>query len=752
MANSYIDVNYTSPSTTLAFTNNDLKYLELAHIKLVVSNNASGATVTFLQTDSTTFTISEDSGTTTINYAACVSSFPAGANQIRVQRVTPSDNLLTTFTNSSLLRAEDLNENADQLLYVLQEQLDQGTGSLPLLPTGQYDASDRQLINVKDATDASHVTTLGQISALVSNSENAPSVAQNWEFNLGATGSGGTFDGTHTSFTLTPNPASAINATFIVEVAGVIQRPDSDFQINGNILKVLDQNLTTATFNGTTIVAQNFGLARTVFNFPVTGEATNASEVPITLKGFSGGDATEMLKLKDSANNENASISAGGTVKAKVIEPITSGTLAVNPTTLTTTGAIVSNGNLSVGDGFSVTETTGDTTVNKLVISSTDTANFASNMAVPKDYVDSSGGFAGVGLGVNTHLNSQMTPGNYRGNTPSGGTNYGYPAELTDGLSFALIVRRTGGTDSNAVHQELIYRGPSQKELRFERIHSANAQVGEESTEWGDWKKVMNSGSSLNDLGTANGNYSMGTQRIINHGDPVDAGDVVNKSWTETSIRDRYLSIAGILVEVTPVHYYWDPPTFYNQQTSTQTLTKNGVFHFWFDPAGTDHPVGTNDPDNNNNFMKWFGPLAEPKTALVGSGSVGDDITFLSKTPSVNACDPELFASLPLASDIGSMSFGSGSSLQVTDGLPNHAGFVMGSSKMFIRAKNLEDHPSIQTIKNPSADNYSSRMAPDGWNQFGPAPNAYTGVFGGSAPGNTNAWILKRFFFYLRVN
>lgn len=537
MPNSYHDVNYASPSTTLAFTNNDLKYLELAHMKIVVSNTTSGESVTFLQTDSTTFTVSANAGTTTINYAACVSSFPTGADKIRVQRVTPADNLLTTFTNSSLLRAEDLNENADQLLYVLQEQIDQGTGSLPLLPTGQYDAGSRQIINVADATDAQHATTFGQVSALVGNGTNSPSVAQNWEFTLGTTGSGGTYDGiANTSYILTPAPASSINATFIVEVAGVIQRPDNDFEINGNVLRVLNQNLTTSTFNGDSIVIQNFGLARTVYNFPVTGEAVDASEIPLTLKGSSGGDATPMLKVKDSADNDNATISAGGAIKAKSIDPIASGTLAVNPTTLTTSGAIVSNGNLTVGSGFSVTETTGDTTVNKLVISSTDAVNFDDTMAVPKSYVDSSGGFVGESINVSQSLNSFMTPGLYRGTAPvTNTTAFGFPS-IPGNTRYALTVKRAGAANSNTIHQELMFYASSQQELRYERFHNTDSQSGSSSDNWGAWKKVINSENRLSDLSTSNGNYSMGTHKLTNHATPTADTDVAIKSYVDAEI------------------------------------------------------------------------------------------------------------------------------------------------------------------------------------------------------------------------
>ena len=547
MANSYYDVTGTPPSTSLTFNTSNLKYLETAHISIVVSNTTSGTSTTFTQTGSPAITVTKDSGTgvTTVNYSACEASFPAGANQVRIQRTTPSDNLLTIFSNASLLRSEDLNANSDQLLYVLQEQIDAGTGSLPLLPIGAYDAGNKRIINLADASDSQDATSFAQVSALVGNSSNSPSVAQYWEFNLG-TGTEGTVADGHTSFTLDPTPASSINATFIVEIAGVIQRPDSDFQINGNVLKVVNQALNASTFDGTTIVAQNFGVSRQVFNFPVIGEASSASEVPITLKGFTGGDATELLKLKDSTNTDNATISAGGTIKAKVLEPLASGTLAVNPSTITTTGAITSGGDLTVGSA-SITQATGDATVNKLTISAT--SGFTSTQAVPKSYVDSSGGFGGDEVGSTDNINSYMTPGNFRGTTPTSPSGSGFPddGDVVNGRPYALRITRGGASDSNTIHQELTYFSSdlTSRKIRFERFHSANVQTGTESTEWSAWRKVTNDAHRLNDLTTATGDYSMGSNKIVSLATPTADTDAANKSYVDSVNADRIELLAS---------------------------------------------------------------------------------------------------------------------------------------------------------------------------------------------------------------
>lgn len=527
MPNSYHDITYTS-QTSVSFTNTDLKYLETAHLTVVAANTSSGESVTFTSTSSPTFTASVSTGTTTLDLTAITSSFPAGTNRIRIQRVTPSTNLLTNFVNSSLLRAEDLNQNSEQLLFVLQEQLDAGTGSLPLTATDEYDAGNRNIINLKDGAANNDAVNLGQVSAFVAGIGNTPSVPQVYSFQLG-TSFNGTEVGSDTTFTLSPSPSSNIDGTFIVELAGVIQHPTVDFTVSGNILTILGRtDLDNSEFNGTKLIVQNFGLSRNVFNFPATGEAADSTETPLTLKGAASGDTTAMLKVTDSSNNENTSISAGGTLKTKVIEPITSGTLAVNPTTITTTGAVASGGDLTVGSSFTVTQSTGDVTANKVTISAGSPETFASNLAVPKSYVDSNGGLSGSGLAADQDLNLLVTPQRVTGVVASDPAAKNYPSGVTSGQQVIVVVNRLGGTSSNVMSQELlVFSAIAQQTFKYIRMF--------DGTSFTSWYFDIQSSHGLNNLAAATGDYSMGSNKITNLTDPTAAQDAATKNYVDTS-------------------------------------------------------------------------------------------------------------------------------------------------------------------------------------------------------------------------
>ena len=526
MPNSYHDITYTS-QTSVSFTNTDLKYLETAHLTVVAANTSSGASVTFTSTSSPTFTSSVSTGTTTLDLTAITSSFPAGTNRIRIQRVTPSTNLLTNFVNSSLLRAEDLNQNSEQLLFVLQEQLDAGTGSLPLTATDEYDAGDRNIINLKDGASDKDAVNLGQVSAFVAGIGNTPSVPQVYSFQLG-TSSTGTEVGSDTTFTLSPSPSSNIDGTFIVELAGVIQHPTVDFTVSGNILTILGRtDLDTSVFNGTKLIVQNFGVSRNVFNFPATGEAADNTETPLTLKGAASGDTTAMLKVTDSSNNENTTISAGGTLKTKVIEPITSGTLAVNPTTITTTGAVASGGDLTVGSNFTVTQSTGDVTANTVTISAGSPDTFASNLAVPKSYVDSNGGLSGAGLAADQDLNLLVTPQRVTGVVASDPAAKNYPSGVTSGQQVIVVVNRLGGTSSTVMSQELlVFSAIAQQTFKYIRMF--------DGTSFTSWYFDIQSSHGLNNLAAATGDYSMGSNKITNLTDPTAAQDAATKAYVDT--------------------------------------------------------------------------------------------------------------------------------------------------------------------------------------------------------------------------
>ena len=574
MPNSYYDINYTN-QTSVAFTNTDLKYLETAHLQVIATNTVSGESTTFLQTGSPTFTVSVSSGTTTLDISALTGSFPTGTNQVRVARVTPSDNLLTNFVNSSLLRAEDLNQNSEQLLFVLQEQLDSGEGSLPLLPSNDYDAGGRNIINLKDGAAAQDAATFGQLSVIAGGITNSPSVPQVYTFTLG-TGGQGTVSGSNTTFTLSPTPTSNIAGTFIVEVAGVIQRPDTDFTVSGNILTLLNTDLTTTDFDGTFIIVQNFGVSRNVFSFPVTGEAETNTQTPITLKGAASGDSTALLDVKDSSNNSNTSISAGGTIKTKIVEPVQSGTLTVNPTTITTTGTISSGGNLSVGSSFGVTQSTGDVTANKITLGST--SGFGEADVVTKAYVDANGGAGGT-LGADIDLNTLTAPQRSSGVVPSPASTYNYPPQIQANQQVIVIVNRLGGSSSSMASQEIIVKetGSAFSQFRFIRFY--------DGANWGSWTHYLSGQTKLNDIPNPDANVSMAGNRLINVATPTATSDATTKFYVDNQFAVKR---RGVIANAL---FKWNFDANSNGSytfNSSQIVEQNGVSTFTADTATID--------------------------------------------------------------------------------------------------------------------------------------------------------------------
>ena len=532
MPNSFKDYDDATASTTsVTFTTGDFEYLDTAHIKVVVTDTGNVSTE-FLQTgtgqDNTNppFTVAASSGTTTVTFnnmnGVTGSGLPANTDKVRVQRVTPSASLLTTFQNASLLRADDLNDNAKQLLFVLQEQVDAGTGSLPLNAAGFFDAGAKKIANIADGTAEQDVASFGQLSALSAFSADAPTVPQFTTF----AGTEGTFANGDTTFTIPFTPLSEIDATYICEVGGVVQVPGSDFTVSGTVLTLIGRNVTNSGANAENIakiVLQSFGVTKSVFNFPTTGNAASSSETPITLKGAASGDGTAMLSIKDSGNVENASITAGGNVKAKVVEPNSGGDLAVNPSTITTTGTITSGGNLTVGSA-SITQATGDATVNNLTISSS-TQN--ANQAVPKSYVDANGGFEGSTIGADTDLDTIMTPGLYTGTVPSNSSTLNYPPTAGEGDLFAMRVIRTGGSAGTSRVQEFLSSS--------DNLISIRKNVGSGFT--GSWQRQIRSNDSVNTLSGATADFSMNSQKIINLADNTAAQDAVTQNHLQTNYK-----------------------------------------------------------------------------------------------------------------------------------------------------------------------------------------------------------------------
>ena len=531
MPNSYKDYDDATASTTsVTFTTGDFEYLDTAHIKVIVTDTGNVSTE-FLQAstgqDNTNppFTVAASSGTTTVTFnnmnGVTGSGLPANTDKVRVQRVTPSASLLTTFQNASLLRADDLNDNAKQLLFVLQEQVDAGTGSLPLNAAGFFDAGAKKIANIADGTAEQDVASFGQLSALSAFSADAPTVPQFTTF----AGTDGTFANGNTTFNIPFTPLSEIDATYICEVGGVVQVPGADFTVSGTVLTLIGRNVTNSGANAENIakiVLQSFGVTKSVFNFPTTGVAADNTEVPITLKGAAGGDGAALMLFKTQNGVVNAAVTANGRLKARDIEPLSGQTLDVNPTNITTTGTITSGGNLTVGSA-SITQATGDATVNNLTISSS-TQN--ANQAVPKSYVDANGGFEGSTISADTNLDTILTPGLYTGTVPANPSTLTYPGNSSEGEKFTLRVVRTGGATSPTRFQEFL--SSSDNRITHRPYNGSS---------FGAWRQTSQTADTLSSFAAANDELNMGGNLIVALADPVGAQNAVTLNHLQTNYK-----------------------------------------------------------------------------------------------------------------------------------------------------------------------------------------------------------------------
>jgi microcystin-dependent protein len=352
MPNSYYeDTSATSSTTSVAFTDTQLEYLNKAHL-FVKAIKTDGSTEDF----TSGFTVSVSGSTTTVDVSGL--SLPATTTTIRIFRTTPVDDLLTTFTNASLLRAEELNNATKQLLFALQENGEQNLGAIPLDADNKFNAGSKAIKNVIDPVDGQEVATKAYVDALTSFSTSPTSVPRVYTSTIDAM----TTADPNKTLALSPQPLSTQNEMFIVTVGGVVQQPNTDFTVTS------DGTTTTLTItNGNTItgnpdvMALAFGNTKSVFAFPVTGEALAASDTPITLKGHASQTA-DLLNITNSSNTTLAKVAADGDLTCVDVtasgNAAVTGTLSAAATTassLTVNGATQVNGDLTVTGTATIT-------------------------------------------------------------------------------------------------------------------------------------------------------------------------------------------------------------------------------------------------------------------------------------------------------------------------------------------------------------------------------------------------------------
>ena len=290
MALSFVEVNPTSGGQT-TYSNINLQFVSTADIFVTVKK-ADGEVIT-LATNQYTVTTSP-SLTVTITDSA-VHTAIATNDTIRIFRDTDVSAPARIFSNGSVLKSSDLNANHNQILFAQQENDELGIGdALQKDASGAFwDATSLNIRNVADAVESKDAVTLGQVNAALVSAGSVPSVPQSYSTASG-TLSNGAFAGGNTTFDMSPPPTSEFEQTFIVEIDGVIQRPNNDYTVTtGTTVGTL--TILGADVASNSIVVTNFGLSRQVFDFPTTGTATTSTTTPLTLQGHSSQSACIFL-------------------------------------------------------------------------------------------------------------------------------------------------------------------------------------------------------------------------------------------------------------------------------------------------------------------------------------------------------------------------------------------------------------------------------------------------------------------------
>ena len=159
MALSYTSYTATSGQTDFAFS---FPYLSTSHVKVQING-----------VDTTAYTVVTSPSTKVV-----LNSGATAGQIVKVYRLTPGRSAspnnvnLVDFVNGSVLSEEDVDKNAKQLLYLIQESDDTGGGAMPYDPTltawnASVSGSSKKVVNVADPTNAQDAATKNYVDTQV---------------------------------------------------------------------------------------------------------------------------------------------------------------------------------------------------------------------------------------------------------------------------------------------------------------------------------------------------------------------------------------------------------------------------------------------------------------------------------------------------------------------------------------------------------------------------------------------------------
>ena len=322
---------YSADGSTTQF-NITVDYLSSAHLEVHLDGvkQTSGFTID-TSTNKVTFT-----------------SAPGSGVIVLIKRVTPKTKTdyqaqIADFTNGSVLTDTDLDNAVLGLLYITQEAEDAGASNAISkdLTDNLWDADSTRIKDVGTPTDTLDAVTKQYVDGL--SLYDSPAASQKWTFS----GNGST-----TAFTLAdPAPLATDVNMYIIDVAGVLQKPTTNFTISGTTL-----TFGSAPASGTNnITVRNFGVARDILAQPIKSDATDAVAVSVKaitsqsadLQQWQNTSGTALAKVAIDGDATFVDVNATGNADVDGNLNV-DGTITVDGTS-TLTGGVTGNLNILTG-------------------------------------------------------------------------------------------------------------------------------------------------------------------------------------------------------------------------------------------------------------------------------------------------------------------------------------------------------------------------------------------------------------------
>jgi len=225
---------------------------------------------------------------------------PASSVAIRIFRVTDTDTAKATFFAGSAVRAQDLNDNATQLLYATQETVNRRVDSTGGSMTGDLDMNQNKVIDLADPTADQDASTKAYVDSTIGTAGGYASAAATSASQAAASATAAATSATNAATSETnaatseTNAAtSATNAATSATAASTAQTAAETAETNAETAETNAANSATAAANSATSAATSAASALAAFdNFDDTYLGAKASDPTTDNDGdpLNGGD------------------------------------------------------------------------------------------------------------------------------------------------------------------------------------------------------------------------------------------------------------------------------------------------------------------------------------------------------------------------------------------------------------------------------------------------------------------------------